>query len=119
MLNIICNNLFLLPHSWRIGVDFHCQTSGDYSTYRIHNALVQVSSLIQKSLLHDRLDLSLQAGNLLHSKHQAVSIFSSRTLYQENRYYTRLELTATYKFNLANSKYKGGNADGKQRKRME
>ncbi len=119
LLNIICNNLFLLPHSWRIGVDFHCQTSGDYSTYRIHNALVQVSGLIQKSLLRDRLDLSLQAGNLLHSKHQAVSIFSSRTLYQENRYYTRLELTATYKFNLANSKYKGGNADGKQRKRME
>ncbi len=119
LLNIFCNNLLLLPHGWRLGIDFHCQTSGDYSTYRVHNMLWQVSGLVQKSLCHDRLDLSLSAYNLLHSKYQAVTVFSSRTLYEESYQYMRLELTATYKFNIANSKYKGGSAANKQKRRME
>lgn len=118
LLNIICNNLFVLPHNWKIGVDFHYQTGGDYSTYRIHNSRFQVNTLIRKSLFNNCLDLSLQASNLLHSKHQDITIFSSRTLYQENQFYTQLELTATYKFNFANNKYKG-NTDDKQRKRIK
>lgn len=119
LLNIIWNNLLILPHSWRIGLDFHGQTGGDYSTYRIHNMIYSVNALVQKSLLKEHLDLSLQAGNLLHSHHQAVTIFSSRNLYQENKYYTRLELTVAYKFNVANNKYKGGNVDKKQRLRVK
>lgn len=119
LLNIIWNNIFVLPHSWRIGLDFHSQTGGDYSTYRIHNMIYSVNALVQKSLFKDRLDLSLQIGNLLHSHHQAVTIFSNRNLYQENKYYTRLELTVAYKFNVANSKYKGGNVDNKQRRRVK
>ncbi len=119
LVNFIWNNLLILPHSWRIGLDFHGQTGGDYSTYRIHNMIYSVNALVQKSLLKDHLDLSLQVGNLLHSHHQAVTIFSNRNLYQENKYYTRLELTVAYKFNVANNKYKGGNADNKQRRRVK
>ena len=119
LLNFIWNNLLILPHSWRIGLDFHSQTGGDYSTYRIHNMIYSVNALVQKSLLKDRLDLSLQTGNLLHSHHQAVTIFSTRNLYQENKYYTQLELKVAYKFNVANNKYKGGNADSKQRQRVK
>lgn len=119
LFNIIWNNLFILPHSWRVGLDFSSQTGGDYSTYRIHSMIYTVNALVQKSLLKDHLDLSLQVGNLLHSHHQAVTIFSNRNLYQENKYYTRLELTVAYKFNIANNKYKGGNADNKQRKRVK
>ena len=117
--NLVWNNLFILPHGWRVGVDFHSQTGGDYSTYRIHNMVYSVNALVQKSLFKDCLDLSLQAGNLFHSHHQAVTIFSSRNLYQENKYFTRLELTVAYKFNVANNKYKGGNADSKQRQRVK
>lgn len=117
--NFIWNNLFVLSHGWRVGLDFHSQTGGDYSTYRIHSALFTVDAFLQKTLFKDRLDLSLQAGNLFHSHHQAVTIFSTRNLYQENKYYTRLELTAAYKFNIARDKYKGGNGDSKQRKRVK
>ena len=119
LVNFIWNNLLVLPHSWRIGLDFHGQTGGDYSTYRIHNMIYSVNALVQKSLLKDHLDLSFQVGNLLHSHHQAVTIFSNRNLYQENKYYTRLELTVAYKFNVANNKYKGGNVDNKQRRRVK
>lgn len=119
LLNFIWNNLLTLPHNWRIGLDFHSQTGGDYSTYRIHNTIYSVNALVQKSLFGDRLDLSLQAGNLLHSHHQAVTIFSSRNLYQESKYFTRLELKVAYKFNVANNKYKGGNTDNKQRQRVK
>ncbi len=117
--NFIWNNLFVLPHNWRVGLDFHTQTSGDYSTYRVHSVLFTANALLRKSLFKDRLDISLQAVNLLHSHHQAVTIFSHRNLYQENMNYTRLELTATYKFNVAIDKYKGGNGDSKQRKRVK
>ncbi len=119
LFNFVWNNLLTLPHSWRMGIDFHAQTRGDYSTYRIHNAIFFVNALLQKTLFKDRLDLSLQAANLFHSHHQAVTIYSSRNLYQESKYYMRLELTATYKFNMARDKYKGGNGDSKQRKRMK
>ncbi len=119
LFNFVWNNLFILPHNWRVGLDFHSQTGGDYSTYRIHNAIFSVNAFLQKTLFKDRLELSLQAGNLLHSHHQAVTIYSSRNLYQESKYYTRLELTAVYKFNIAKDKYKGGNGESKQRKRVE
>lgn len=120
LFNFVWNNLFTLPRSWRVGFDFHGQTGGDYSTYCIHNTIYFVNAFLQKTLLGDRLDLSLQAGNLLHSHHQAVTIYSSRNLYQESKYYTRLELTAVYKFNIArDNKYKGGNGDSKQRKRVK
>ncbi len=119
LLNIIWNNLFILPHNWRLGCDFQSQTGGDYSTYRIHNFIYSVNALVQKSLFRERLDLQLQARNLLHSHHQAVTIFSSRNLYQENKYYAYIELSAVYKFNIAKDKYKGGNGDSKQRKRVK
>ena len=117
--NFIWNNLIILPDDWRVGLDFHCQTPGDYSTYRVHSVLFVMNVLLQKSLFKNRLDLSFQANNLLHSPHQAVTIFSNRNLYQENRNFTRLELKATYNFNLASDKYKGGNSDSKQRKRVK
>lgn len=117
--NFVWNNLVVLPHKWQVSLDFHAQTDGDYTTYRIHNFIYGLNGQVKHTLANDHLELALRAVNILHSKHQDVTIFSNRNLYQESRYYTRVEMTAVYKFNVAKSKYKGGNADSKQRQRVK
>ena len=113
------NNLVDLPHGWRAGCDLMAMTTGEYSTYRLHKPCVTVALSLYKSFFHDKLECRMNATDISAVRTQPITIYSYRNLYVENTNHPYYELTLTYKFNVANDKYKGRGAGDKQKSRIK
>ena len=113
------NNNFQLTPSLTASADFSFTSKGDQENVSLTKALYTLDLSLTKSFLNDRLSVQVKGHNLLNSQQHVSLCFGKRTLYQQNRRDTRqVELTVRYKFNAAQSKYKGTGAGADEKARL-
>ena len=94
-------------------------SKGDQENVSLIRATSVLDLSLTKTFLNDRLSVKVGGTNLLNSQQHVSLRFGKRTLYQQNRRDTRqLELTVRYKFNAAQSKYRGTGAGDDEKARL-
>ena len=113
------NNNFRFTPTLTASVDFSLTSKGDQENVSLTRALSLLDLSATKTFFNDRLSVKVGGTNLLNSQQHVSLRFGKRTLYQQNRRDTRqVELTVRYKFNAAQSKYKGTGAGEDEKARL-
>ena len=113
-------NTFVLPLGFRVSLDYNYTGKGCERVYELTRATHNLDISVRKSFLEDALCIELKGTDLLNRQAQTVRMFSNMyDIYQENIFDSRqVVLTVRYKFNSANSKYKGTGAGEQQKNRL-
>ena len=106
------NNSFQLPNNFTFTIDTRYMGSGESENVRLTEKYFVVNAGITKSFYDDRLRLELKGNDIFYNQKNGVILFNKQMeLYQFSKFDSRkIELTVRYKFNTANSKYKGKGA---------
>ena len=113
------NNNFRLTPSLTASADFMFTSKGDQENVSLVKATSVLDLSLTKTFLSDRLSVKVGGTNLLNSQQQVSLHYGKRSLVQQNRRDTRqLEVTVRYKFNAAQSKYKGTGAGEDEKARL-
>ena len=113
------NNNFQLTPTLTASADFSFTSKGDQENVSLTKALYVLDLSATKSFLNDRLSVQVKGHNLLNSQQHVRLNYGQRTLWQNFHQDTReLELTVRYKFNAAQSKYKGTGAGADEKNRL-
>ncbi|MBR5725648.1 MAG: TonB-dependent receptor [Muribaculaceae bacterium] len=113
------NNNFRLAPTLTASADFMLTSKGDQENVSLIRATSVLDLSLTKTFFNDRLSVKVGGTNLLNSQQHVSLRFGKRTLYQQNRRDTRqLELTVRYKFNAAQSKYRGTGAGDDEKARL-
>ena len=115
----IWNNLIILKNGWRFGLDLNYQGKGDYGSYHLEKSALKIDASIQRSFFKDKLDVKLAAKDFTGVSDAPATIYSYRNLYVKNSNPVYVDLTLTYRFNVAADKYKGAGAGDKQKSRIK
>ena len=113
------NNVFVLPKNYMLNLDMNYQTKGhSLSTYWKPTGGVNIG--LYKGFLHDQLTVNLQANDLFHTNRQSNWLsYGNREIGKWNSWNSReVLLTLRYKFNSAQSKYKGTGAGTDSKRRL-
>jgi hypothetical protein len=113
------NNNFQLTPTLIASADFSFTSKGDQENVSLTKALYRLDLSLTKSFLNDRLSVQVKGHNLLNSQQHVRLNYGERTLWQNFNQDTRqVELTVRYKFNAAQSKYKGTGAGESEKERL-
>ena len=113
------NNNFQLTPTLTASADFSFTSKGDQENVSLTKALYVLDLSATKSFLNDRLSVQVKGHNLLNSQQHVKLNYGERTLWQNFHQDTRqVELTVRYKFNAAQSKYKGTGAGSEEKERL-
>jgi hypothetical protein len=113
------NNNFQLTPSLTASADFSFTSKGDQENVSLTKALYQLDLSLTKSFLNDRLSVQVKGHNLLNSQQHVRLNYGERTLWQNfNQDSREVEFTVRYKFNAAQSKYKGTGAGASEKERL-
>lgn len=120
MFFVQANNAFRLKKSWLIDLDYQYTSDNDQLMSSITRATHCLNMAVSKSFLeHDALNIRLAWNDILDKMRYYFSTdYGNCKIVQDNNgYMPSLQLRASYRFNTANSKYKGTGAgqDAKQR----
>ena len=112
------NNLRLSP-TLTASAEFMFTSKGDQENVTLTRATNVLDLSLTKTFLNDRLSVKVGGTNLLNSQQHVALHYGKRTLHQLCRRDSRqLELTVRYKFNAAQSKYKGTGAGEDEKARL-
>jgi hypothetical protein len=117
-----CNNTFRLPKGWQIEVGAEYHSPGYAQNIQITNHYLDVNAAIQKSLLRDgSLVLRITGNDLAGLGYNNVDTnLGHYRLTQSVKMDTqRVGVSLRYRFNTANSKYKGTGAGADTKARMK
>lgn len=119
-LNVMLNNTFTLPKNFLINLDFTFQGKGNYQNIYMMKNMYILNFAISKSFFNDALNVELRGNDLFHQQKDASRVYMNRlTAYQANSYDSReFAITVRYRFNTAQSKYKGSGAGESTRSRF-
>ncbi|MBQ3731796.1 MAG: outer membrane beta-barrel protein [Muribaculaceae bacterium] len=113
------NNNFQLTPTLTASADFSFTSKGDQENVSLTKALYVLDLSLTKSLLNDRLSVQVKGHNLLNSQQHVRLNYGNRTLWQNfNQDSREVEFTVRYKFNAAQSKYKGTGAGASEKERL-
>ena len=113
------NNNFRLTSTLTGSADFSFTSKGDQENISLTKALYQLDLSATKTFLGDRLSVQVKGHNLLNSQQHVRLNYGERTLWQNYHHDTReVELTVRYKFNAAQSKYRGTGAGDDEKARL-
>ena len=113
------NNNFQLTPSLTASADFSFTSKGDQENVSLTRALYNLDLSATKTFLNDRLSVQVKGHNLLNSQQHVRLNYGARSLWQNSRNDSRqVELTVRYKFNAAQSKYKGTGAGEDEKARL-
>ena len=113
------NNNFQLAPTLTASADFTLTSKGDQENVSLTRATSVLDLSLTKTFLNDRLSVRIKGHNLLNSQQHIRLNYGARTLWQNNRNDSRqLELTVRYKFNAAQSKYRGTGAGEDEKARL-
>ena len=114
------SNTLVLPKGYMLSLDYNYTGKGCQRVYELTRATHNLDISVRKSFFKDALSVELKGTDLLHRQAQTVRMFSNMyDIYQENLFDSRqVVLTVRYKFNSANSKYKGTGAGEQQKSRL-
>ena len=112
------NNFQLLP-SLTANVNFNFTSSGDMENVTLSKASYRFDIGATKTFLNDRLSIQVTGHNLLNAQEHYKLRYGLRTMLQNQRRDAReVEFTVRYKFNAAQSKYKGTGAGSSEKERF-
>ncbi len=114
-------NTFSLKNDWQIELGGELHSRGYSQNLYISNVYIDLSAAVQKAFLRDKsLIVRLEGSDLAgHALYNVVSDFGSVAINQTTRMDTqRVELSIRYRFNTAQSKYKGTGAGADTKSRM-
>ena len=115
-------NTFTVKGGWQFELGTTVQSKGYQGNLHMNTVYCDLSAAIQKTLLKDgSLVLRLEGADLLGLARMNVSTdFGSHTIDQTNLFDTqRIKFSVSYRFNTAQSKYKGTGAGNDTRDRMK
>ena len=113
------NNNFRLTPTLTASADFSFTSKGDQENVYLAKALYVLDMSATKTFFNDRLSVQVKGHNLLNSQQHVRLNYGARTLWQNSRNDSReVELTVRYKFNAAQSKYKGTGAGEDEKARL-
>ena len=113
------NNNFRLNSTLTASADFMFTSKGDLENVSLTRATNVLDLSLTKTFLGDRLSVKVGGTNLLNSQQNVALHYGKRSLRQQNRHDSReLELTVRYKFNAAQSKYRGTGAGDDEKARL-
>ena len=112
-------NTFHLSKSFWLELKYGCFTTGNELTM-YNKASHILSVLAYKYFLKDKLSVRLKINDILKTHHnkniyQGINMMINRTAYLDTR---SISLTFAYRFNTADSKYKGTGAGKREKKRL-
>ncbi len=112
------NNFQILP-TLTANVNFNFTSRGDMENVTISEPLYLLDIGATKTFLNDRLSIKVTGHNLLNSQEHYKLRYGLRTMCQTQRRDVReVEVTVRYKFNAAQSKYKGTGAGSSEKERL-
>ncbi len=112
------NNFQILP-TLTANVNFNFTSRGDMENVTISEPLYLLDIGATKTFLNDRLSIKVTGHNLLNSQEHYKLRYGLRTMCQTQRRDVReVEFTVRYKFNAAQSKYKGTGAGTSEKERL-
>ena len=110
-----------LPKNWRLNAMANCQSKGDMNNYRVNRALFSTTLGVQ----HDvnlkalgSLTFDVRCYDVFNGNATDATIYGTRDLTVHNPARRTFVLDLTWKFNEAQSKYRGSGAGSKQKARM-
>lgn len=113
------NNNFRLTSTLTASADFSFTSKGNQENISLTKARYRLDLSVTKSFLGDHLSVMVKGHNLLNSQDQVRLNYGARTLWQNSRNDSReVEFTVRYKFNAAQSKYKGTGAGSSEKERL-
>ena len=113
------NNNFRLTPTLTASADFSFTSKGNQENISLTKARYRLDLSVTKSFLGDHLSVMVKGHNLLNSQDQVRLNYGARTLWQNSRNDSReVEFTVRYKFNAAQSKYKGTGAGASEKERL-
>ena len=115
------HNTIELPRDLRLSADLQWATKGDNNNFRLTKARIVGSLGIQKdfNLRHlGSLTADLRCADVFNTNKTAATIYGIREMSVSNPARRTFVLDLTWKFNEAQSKYRGSGAGEKQKARM-
>ena len=112
------NNFQILP-TLTANVNFDFTSRGDMQNVTLTKPGYRLNFGATKTFLNDRLSVQVTGHNLLNSQEHYKLRYGLRTMCQTQRRDAReVEFTVRYKFNAAQSKYKGTGAGASEKERL-
>ena len=112
------NNIQILP-MLTANANLSFTSCGDMQNVTLFKAGWNLYLSATKTFLDDRLSIQVSGHNLLNAQEHDKLRYGQRTLWQNQKRDTReVELTVRYKFNAAQSKYKGTGAGSEEKQRL-
>ena len=112
------NNFQILP-TLTANANFNFTSSGDMQNVTLRKAGYVLDIGATKTFLNDRLSIQVTGHNLLNSQEHYKLRYGLRTMIQNQcRDTCEVEFTVRYKFNAAQSKYKGTGAGASEKERL-
>lgn len=121
MFFIQANNAFKLKNSWLIDLDYQYTSPFDYVMYSFTNPTHNLNLAVSKSFLkHDALNIRLAWNDILNKDINITKVDYGNFVNRQNNegYSPCVQLRVSYRFNTANSKYKGTGAGQDAKSRM-
>ncbi len=113
------NNNFQIIPTLTANVNFNSSSRGDIENVTLSEPQYLLDIGATKTFLNDRLSIQVTGHNLLNSQEHYKLRYGSRTMQQVQRRDVReVEFTVRYKFNAAQSKYKGTGAGSSEKERF-
>ncbi len=112
------NNFQIMP-TLTANVNFSFTSSGDMQNVTLTRPSYLLNIGATKTFLNDRLSISITGYNLLGSQEHYKLNYGLRQMRQtQRRDHSEVEFTVRYKFNAAQSKYKGTGAGSSEKERL-
>ena len=121
MFFVQANNSFKLKQGWLIDLDYQYTSPFDYVMYKFTKPKHGLNLAFSKSFLkHNALNVRLAWNDILNkTKEHVCTDYGNFIHNQNNDYYSpSFQLRLSYRFNTANSKYKGTGAGADAKSRM-
>ena len=113
------NNNFQIVPTLTANVNFSFTSSGDMQNVTLAKPTYLLNIGATKTFLNDRLSIQVTGHNLLNAQEHDKLRYGLRTMCQTQHRDTReVEFTMRYKFNAAQSKYKGTGAGSSEKERL-
>ena len=112
------NNIKILP-TLTANASLDITTRGDMENVSLTRAVLNLYLSLTKTFLNDRLSVKIAGRNLLDAQEKVLLRYGLRNMCQaQHRDLRELQVTVRYKFNAAQSKYKGTGAGQEERSRL-
>ena len=112
------NNIKILP-TLTASASLDITTKGDMENVSLTRGLFNLYLSLTKTFLNDRLSVKIAGRNLLDAQEKVQLHYGLRNMCQsQHRDSRELQVTVRYKFNAAQSKYKGTGAGQEERSRL-